>query len=218
MIRDRRFAKELAKEYLDKGQPLSWFDKLYKNSKGDYSKIPWADLAPNPNLIEWITNNDKKLLGCNCLVIGCGLGDDSEYLSNLGLKVDSFDISETAVEICKTRFMHSDVNYFVDDITQLSLKEKYDFIFEAYTLQVLPPLQRDKAIKEIPTVLNDNGQLLIICRGRDETESLGEMPWPLTVSDLEYLNVNLKCIDFEDFLDKNENPTARRFRVLYKKQ
>lgn len=54
-------------------------------------------------------------------------------------------------------------------------------------------------------------------RGRDEAESIGEMPWPLTVRDLEYFNVNLKCVDFEDFLDKNENPAARRFRLLYKK-
>lgn len=217
MSRDRRYAKELAKEYLDKGEPLLWFDKLYQESKDDYTKIPWADLAPNPNLVEWIANNDIEKLGCNCLVIGCGLGDDSEYLSKLGLKVDSFDISETAIEICKKRFTDSNVNYFIDDITQFSLEEKYDFIFEAYTLQVLPPLQRDKAIKKLQTLLKKDGHILIICRGRDEAESIGEMPWPLTVRDLEYLNVNLKSVAFEDFLDKNENPAARRFRLLYKK-
>lgn len=217
MTRDRNLAKKLAKEYIDKNQPLSWFDKLYQEGEDDFSKIPWADLAPNSNLISWIDNSDLDFEDCNCLVIGCGLGDDSEYLSKLGLKVDSFDVSETAIEICKKRFKYSKVNYFVHDITQIDIQEKYDFIFEAYTLQVLPLSLRNKAVGILPNLLIDNGHLLIICRGRDETEPIGDMPWPLTVNDLKYLDANLECIHFEDYLDKKENPVARRFRVHYKK-
>jgi SAM-dependent methyltransferase len=216
MIRNREYARQLAKKYISKGEPLSWFEKLYESGKSDLSLIPWADLKPNPNLIEFINKNNSIIRYGSCLVVGCGLGDDAEYLSTIGFKVDSFDISSTSIEICKGRFPKSNVKYFVDDITCLKTKELYDFVFEAYTLQVLPVDLREKAIRLLPSLINNNGQLLLISRARDKNENKGNMPWPLTIEELEILMSNLNCISFEDYWDTNEDPKVRRFRALYK--
>jgi SAM-dependent methyltransferase len=215
MKRNREFAKELANNYTSKGQPLQWFDKLYEAGRYDLSLIPWADLRPNPNLIEWFKKNKSNLKIDSCLVIGCGLGDDAEYLSSIGFNVESFDISPTAIKMCKDRFSKSSVKYFIDDITDPKHLRQYDFVYEAYTLQVLPKELREKAIKVLPDLLNQNGRLLLISRARDKNENEGNMPWPLTIDDLEILETELKCLSFEDYFDKDEIPEVRRFRILY---
>jgi 2-polyprenyl-3-methyl-5-hydroxy-6-metoxy-1,4-benzoquinol methylase len=216
MIRNREYARQLANKYVSKGEPLSWFEILYESGKSDLSLIPWADLKPNPNLIEFINKNKTVISFGSCVVVGCGLGDDAEYLSTIGFKVDSFDISSTSIEICKERFPKSNVKYFVDDITCLKTKEQYDFVFEAYTLQVLPLDLREKAIRLLPSLIKTNGQLLLISRARAKNENEGNMPWPLTLEELEILKNKLNYISFEDYWDTNEDPKIRRFRALYK--
>lgn len=217
MVRNRIIAREIAGKYLDKGNPLGWFEELYKLGKKDISLIPWCDLRPNPNLIEWLTlAGDKDVNLKECLVIGCGLDDDSEYLQSLGSMVDAFDISQTAIEICTERFPKSKVNYFVDDLTNLTIQKKYDFVFEAYTLQVLPRYTRTVALKCLPDLLKSTGKLLIICRGKDENDDEGDMPWPITKRELESLNNCLTPLNTEDYFDYHESPPVRRFRNLYK--
>ena len=45
---DRRArTRELAAEFNEKGEPLGWFDALYKEAAGDSEKVPWADMEPN---------------------------------------------------------------------------------------------------------------------------------------------------------------------------
>jgi len=50
---DRSKARQLAREHLDRGDALGWFEVLYAAAKGGPSVIPWADMAPNPNLVRW---------------------------------------------------------------------------------------------------------------------------------------------------------------------
>jgi SAM-dependent methyltransferase len=218
MNRNRQYARELAKEYLSKGEPLAWFEKLYADGQSDFSLIPWADFRPNPNLVDFVSAHRSKLGSGSCLVIGCGLGDDAEYLSSLGFDVDSFDISPTAIRICQQRFPDSKVRYFVDDITDFRTGTHYDFVFESYTMQVLPGDLRAHALKLLPALLNENGLLLFICRAREKDEAIDHIPWPLTIDELDPLKNSLTCISFEDYCDANENSEVRRFRILYQKQ
>ena len=90
--------RELAAEFNERGDPLGWFDALYKESGGDVEKIPWADMAPNRFFKSWAETNGLKGEGRKALVVGCGLGDDAKYLHDLGFKVTAFDISPTAIE------------------------------------------------------------------------------------------------------------------------
>jgi hypothetical protein len=47
----RAIAREIARRYLAVGDASGWFEELYITAKGNASAIPWADLAPNPNLV-----------------------------------------------------------------------------------------------------------------------------------------------------------------------
>ena len=196
-------------------KPLAWFEELYRTAKETGLQIPWANFKRNENLdlsenlLDFIPT--KKVL-----VIGCGLGDDAEYLSDCGGKVDAFDLSETAIEMCKKRFPNSKVNYFQADLFALpeSMKGHYDFIFEAYTLQAMPTDYRDKGIIVIPDLLSKNGFLYMICRGRDHHEEISRLPFPISKEELEPFKVKVKEILFEDFHDQ-EDPPKRRFRILY---
>lgn len=73
----RPAARQLAREHIGRGDPLGWFEALYHGAKGDPSRIPWADLAPNPLFSQWLAANPLPE-GTPALKVGCGLGDDAE--------------------------------------------------------------------------------------------------------------------------------------------
>jgi SAM-dependent methyltransferase len=220
MVRNRRFAKELAHIYHLQDRPLEWFEELYQTGKSDLSLIPWADMTPNPNLLEWfkeLENIKKIALTKDCLVVGCGLGNDAEFLADYGFNVDAFDISPTAIELCKKMHPQSKVNYFSDDVTEPHHLKKYDFVFEAYTLQVLPVNLRKKGITNLIEAVKPKGQLLLICRARNKNEDKGDMPWPLTKQDINNFNLHFRVLKFEDYLDQHEDTPVRRFRILFQR-
>jgi hypothetical protein len=92
----------------------------------------------------------------------------------------------------------------------------FDFVFESYTLQVLPRVLRKEAMKCMACLVKTGGHLLVITRGRDAQEAEGSMPWPLTRNELADLEAfGLREISFEDYMDQ-EKPPVRRFRALYR--
>ena len=143
----RQFARKLAKEYVDAGDSLGWFEPLY--AEGDPSKIPWADLKVNPNFEEWLVRKNLHGEGRRALKVGCGLGDDAERLAELGFEVTAFDISPAAIGWCKKRFPKTKVQYLVHDLFSppSEWKGAFDFVLEFYTLQVLTPDLRERAIQ-----------------------------------------------------------------------
>ncbi len=213
----RQRVKQLASEFLARADATGWFEALYAEAGSNYTAVPWADLAPNPNLVDWSIKQGLTGSGKTALTIACGYGDDAEFLAQLGFQVVAFDISPTAITECKRRFPNSQVSYQVADLLNPPTIwfQSFEFVFESYTLQVLPPELRSIAISKISNFLTLSGQLLVITRGREETDSPGEMPYPLTQKELaQFDNWGLRQQSFEDYLD-NENPPVRRFRVLY---
>jgi SAM-dependent methyltransferase len=212
-------AQDLAQKHLAAGDPLGWFEVLYSTAANEPAKIPWADLQPNPHLLTWL-NTHELPPGKRALKIGSGLGDDAEELARRGMNVTAFDISSTAIAWSRRRFRHSPCEYFPADVLNPppQWNDSFDFVFEAYTLQVLPPPLRRQAMRNIALFLVPTGTLLIVCRGREPTDPEGQMPWPLTRRELDTFTVEGKLIEqtFEDFLD-DESPPVRRFRVLYAK-
>ena len=93
---DRIRARELARTYLSRGEPAGWFDALYAESC-HAKEIPWADLVPNPNLVEWFEASTIEAKSKQAIVVGCGLGDDAEFLSDEGFNVTAFDVSPAAI-------------------------------------------------------------------------------------------------------------------------
>lgn len=200
----------IAAEFIQKQQPLDWFEEVYQKGKSGELTIAWADLVPNPNVKTWFEKYKIRGEGKTALVIGCGLGEDAEYLAELGYETDAFDISPTAIEWAKERWQGTKVNYFVADLFKLAAKQ-YDFVLEIYTIQTLPEVLRAKAIDILPNFIAENGQMLLICRSREENELVENVPYPLTKLELSALESQLQVAEFEEYCEADIN----RFRVLY---
>jgi SAM-dependent methyltransferase len=210
--------RRLARESIAQGDAVGWFDALYKGADGRWDQIPWADLSPNPYLVAWLASEEgRRCPRTPSLVVGCGLGDDAEALASAGFSVTAFDVSATAIEGCHARFPESRVHYAVADALAPppSWAGGFGLVFESYTLQVLPPPARVAAGRELAQLVAPGGLLLVLCRGRDATDPIGELPWPLTREELQaFREHGLSEMSFESFLD-DETPPVRRFRALY---
>ena len=217
----RQFARSLARAAIGRGEPLAWLEQLYAQvESAGHSVVPWADLEPNPNLVAWLDREQLDGAGKSALVVGCGLGDDAEELCRRGFQVTAFDVSPSAVAQAAKRFPESAVEYVAADLFEPPQEwtRRYDLVHEAYTLQVLPRGLRAKAVGQLAGFVSPDGILLMIARARDAAEELGEMPWPLTSTELEAASrLGLERISFEDYLD-DERPRVRRFRAVYKRR
>ena len=217
--RERARARDIAQRHLATDDALGWFEALYARAAGDAAIIPWADLMPNPNVIQWLDQHQVAGAGRGALKIGCGLGDDAEELARRGFRTTAFDISASAIAWCRRRFPQSPAMYVVADLFRAPIewRGKFDFVLESYTLQVLPPSLRREAINHIASFVAPRGTLLVVSRGREPDEPHGEMPWPLMKDELtDFLRLGLKEVGFEDYLD-DEEPPVRRFRVAYQR-
>ncbi len=214
----RSRARELAASHLAQGDAVGWFESLYAEAAGDSANVPWADLRPNTSLVEWLEGKPIGSDGRLALVVGCGLGDDAEYLAEHGFRVTAFDISPTAVAWCQSRFPRSAVTYEVGDrlAPPPDWRHAFDFVLEVYTLQVLPRELREQAMARSADTVRPGGMLLVICRGRRPEDAEGQMPWPLLRDELSALErAGLSVETFEEFWDRHEEPPVWRFRACY---
>lgn len=215
----RAIARQIAQEHLQAGDPLGWFEDLYSRAVEETSIIPWADLKPNPNLVDWLDQNRFPISG-RSLTIGCGLGDDAEELARRGFTTTAFDISESAIMWSRRRFPRSSVLYVVSDLLSAPAdwEAMFDFVLESYTLQVLPSGLRLDAVRSISSFVAPGGVLLVIARGREPSEPEGTMPWPLSKKKLSLFKAHgLQEVAFEDFMDSEEVP-VRRFVATYRRE
>lgn len=215
----RAVARQLAARALAEGDPLGWFDELYQKARDEGARVPWADMVPNPHVVPMVEDLFPEGAGRRALKIGCGYGDDAEWLVARGFAVTAFDISPIAIAECRRRFPGSPVDYVVADLFSAppGWREKFDLVWESYTLQVLPPELRREATLRIPDFLADDGRLFIAARARSEDEPEGLMPWPITRAELAvFSDAGLKELFFEDYVD-TEDPPVRRFRACFKK-
>ena len=214
---DRTRARTLAKLAIERGDPVGWFEQLYAEASRGDAIVPWADLAPNPHVVEWLEREAPP--PGRALDIGCGLGDTAEDLARRGFEVVAFDVSASAIDAARRRFPESRVDYRVADLLRLpaDFAGAFDLVIECYTLQVLPPEARAEATAALRRLPRPGGSLLVVARGREPEEPSGQMPWPLTRAEVEAIATpDLALARFEDFLDR-EDPPVRRLRALFRR-
>ena len=215
---DRSRLRELAAESNEKGDPTGWFDRFYREAEEGKAQIPWADGIANPRLVDFLRRHPQDTAGKSALVVGCGLGDDSEFLAGESFATTAFDISPTAIVAAVRRFPHSRVTYVTADLFHPPAiwKQDFDFVFEANTLQALPKSIRATAMERIAEFVAPGGALLVIARGRDETEPEGQIPWPLTRAELnKFQRIGLAEKFFEEHSAREETTSVRRFCTFY---
>lgn len=220
MTDPRSIARKLASEALAAGKPLDWFEVLYSRAATEGVSIPWADRKPNPNLIELFEKVKHLPFGKRAIKVGCGLGDDAEWLARQGFDVTAFDISPSAIRECRLRFPGSSVHYIEMDLFKAPPQwtAAFDLVQESYMLQVLPPELRAAAMAKISEFIAPGGYLLFVTRARDESDPKGAMPWPLTRREVDqFIALRLNSIYFEDYTD-GETPPVRRFRACYQRK
>ncbi|CAI8193718.1 MAG: class I SAM-dependent methyltransferase [Sulfurovum sp.] len=211
---------KMVKTYQENNNPTGWFDDIYKSANGDYKKVFWADLEPSPYLVSWLKKNLINKENKTACVIGCGVGDDAEALASFGFSVTAFDISKTAIDLCKKRYPNSKVTYVVADLFDYpkNWSESFDVVYECNTIQVLPDVYRIKARVAMSSLLCKNGYILVSCRSRNENEKQDAVPLPLTKKEINQFvqSDGLKEISFLQY-DDNQVPSVPHFFGIYQK-
>ncbi|SED05868.1 Methyltransferase domain-containing protein [Tenacibaculum sp. MAR_2009_124] len=179
---DEQMRKKLG---IEETKPVDWFETLYSESNEQGEGVPWANMAPHPVFQTWINLNSNIGIGKTALVIGCGMGDDAIELEKNGFEVTAFDVSHSAIELCKKRFLHSKVSFIQADLLKgiHEWNQKFDFVLEIFTIQALPPKYEDTLIKNIADFVAPDGQLLMVTEVQKEKRTFKKgPPWLLNKS------------------------------------
>ena len=163
-----------------------WFEGVYANANQQAANIPWADLRPNPFMLEWLETHQPATRHKSAVVVGCGLGDDAEELARRGYDVTAFDVSPTAVDWCRQRFPNSQVDYTIGDLFNLTKDWQFDFVLEINTIQAIPVAVRREVVNVIAGLVAPGGTLLAIGRLAKTPDQQIKRPWPLTRAELQY--------------------------------
>lgn len=210
--------QQLAETYAGQGDPNGWFEEFYARAEGNIQKIYWADLEANPLLLTWMENN-KLTSGANAIVIGCGLGDDAEALSRYGFRVTAFDISPSAIEMCRQRYPDTTVEYRVADLFALPADwiHGFDLVYECNTIQILKGSSRSEAVTAISDLVAPGGVVLVSCRSRNAGEGLNEFPVALDKGEIDgFQRTGLVETHFIAY-DDDQNPPIPHFFAIYKR-
>src|SRR5262249_36824020 len=167
----RAEAGKLAAESAAASDATSWFELLYQAAARGEATIPWASLAPNPHLVQWARARPLRGTGHTALVVGCGFGDDAEFVASLGFNVVAFDISPTAIDGARSRFPGSAVDYTPGDLLNppASWRGAFDLVVEIYTVQPLHGTARTTPVSMLPRLVAPRGTLLIIAHPTEQS-------------------------------------------------
>ena len=176
------------------------FDEIYVRAGSDLSAVPWASLTANAALVAWLDRQPEGG-GAAALVVGCGLGDDAEELARRAYHVTAYDVSPTAIELCRHRFPGSPVDYLVADLfaAPRAWTASFALVVEIRTLQSLPLAHRGEAARAIAQTVAPRGRVFVRALGRQPDEPLGSRPWPLTRDELTaFAGAGLVEVEFSD--------------------
>ena len=162
----------------------AWFDAVYETAGDDAAAVPWADLAPKAELVDWLAAHPGD--GQLAVDVGCGLGDNAEALAQAGYRTTGFDLSPKAVAWARQRFPQSAVDYRAADLFDLPADwlGRFDLVHECYTLQALSGDLRERAFAAVASLVAPGGRLLVLTRTAPEGSTPDGPPWPLAPSEL----------------------------------
>ncbi|MEV6138418.1 class I SAM-dependent methyltransferase [Nocardia sp. NPDC051990] len=204
-------ASRLAAKSLAQDDPTGWFEQLYAEAAAGAAIVPWDRDQPNPMVVEWTERRASNGAGRRALVIGCGYGQDAEYIARFGFATTAFDISPTAIAEVRQRFPESAVEYVVADLLDppAAWRDAFDLVVESITVQSMPVSVRDTAIANIRRAVAPGGQLIVIAGIRAEGEQVSGPPWPLTRSEITSFADGLQIVEIE------QNPQTQRWRAEF---
>jgi len=110
-----------------------WHSLYEKVPESEIASLPWHFPAFDPDV-------KRELLGLRppprrVLDLGCGLGNQSHFLSEQKCEVTGTDISRAAIARARSAYPH--IHFLVDDITRTSLVDSFDLIVDRGCFHVL---------------------------------------------------------------------------------
>ncbi|MFH2052828.1 MAG: class I SAM-dependent methyltransferase [bacterium] len=208
----------LARAYAEKGDPDGWFEEFYARSGGDIHKIYWADLAPNAQLVEWL-DRFAHPAGSRAITIGCGLGDDAELLAKYGYRVLAFDISPSAIAMCRKRYPGSRVEYQEADLFDHppGWDRGFDLVYECNTIQILTGENRARALLSIADLTAPGGVVLVSCRSRRTGDQEDAFPVAMDREEIDgFRRAGLEEMALRSY-DDDQDPPVPHFFAVYRR-
>ncbi len=203
------------------GEPTGWFEPLYAGAAGGRGVVPWDRGTPSWLLVEWAQEQALNGGGRRAIVVGCGLGEDSEYIASRGFDTVAFDISASAVLTAQRRFPASAVDYQVADLLDppAGWRQAFDLVVESQTIQALPDPPRRDAIGRIGDMVAPGGTLIVIAIAREAGDDPGQWPpWPITRAEIEtFCTAGLKPVRIENVGDTGHQPPGRRWLAEFRR-
>jgi SAM-dependent methyltransferase len=211
-------ARKLAAEAIADGDATAWFERIYAAAQVGQTAVPWDNGTPAGLLLDW----DRSAGGLHgdgqrAVVVGCGLGEDAEFIASRGFDTTGFDISPTAIQAARQRHPGSPVHYTTADLLKLpaAWRQAFDLVIESNTLQALPDPPRATAIARTGTLVAPRGTLLAMARAREPSEPDNGPPWALTRAEIDALAApGLVPVRVED-LRAAGRPPSRRWRAEF---
>ncbi|MPZ93402.1 MAG: methyltransferase domain-containing protein [Propionibacteriales bacterium] len=210
-------ARRLAADSLAANDATSWFERLYVAAEARELTMPWDRGAPHHLLVQWAEEQHLEGRGRRALIVGCGLGQDAEYVQGLGFDTVAFDVSAAGVRTAHRRFPDSGVQYVTADLLdpRAEWRAAFDLVVESLTVQSLPESLRPAAIAAVARLVRPGGTLIVIAAVRDELEIPVGPPWPLTRADVEaFATEGLQPVRIEDIRDAKQR-SVRRWRAEF---
>jgi SAM-dependent methyltransferase len=212
----RRLARESAAD-----DPTGWFERLYAAAAAGQATVPWDRGAVHPILLEWAQTTRLAGRGDRAVVVGCGTGENAEFLSDNGFHTVAFDISATAVQTAQARFPQSDVEYLVADLLDPPAAWQYafDLVVEVFTVQSLPPQWHPLASMNTGSLVKPGGTLLVLAAVAERApEPNTGPPWPLTREEITaFTDGGLDLVQLDE-VPGPADPSHRRWRAEYRRR
>jgi SAM-dependent methyltransferase len=212
-------ARRLAAESLAEDNPTGWFERLYVAASEGTAIVPWDRGGPNQLLVEWVATRNLDGRGRRALVVGCGLGDDAEFVAGLGFDTVAFDISATAIGTARSRYPDSVVDYRTADLLDPppDWDGAFDLVVESLTVQSLPEPAHPEAIARVSRFVRPGGTLLVIAFAGLDSEAFEGPPWPLSRDEIEaFASDRLTVVGIDDIETANP-PVAHRWRAEFRR-
>jgi SAM-dependent methyltransferase len=209
--------RELAVESLRAGSATDWFERLYSEAGRGDAIVPWDRGEPHPVLVEWCESNAVDGGGRSAMVVGCGRGNDAEYLAARGFVTTAFDVAPAAIAQAHDRYPRSSVDYQVADLLDLPAKwrGRFDLVAEFMTVQSMPRDVRDRAIAAVAELVGPGGTLLVVGATPD-VDTGTEPPWPLDRKEIEsFADGPLEIVAIDE-LPRFEDPQTTRWRAEFR--
>lgn len=199
------------------GDGTGWFEPLYAAAAKGEAEVPWDDGLPNPSLVEWLQREGIDGRGKRALEVGCGYGQGALVLAELGFSVIAVDLSPSAIEYAKKHNAHANIEHRVVNMFEppAEFQGAFDLVVEIYTLQAIPADIRPRLAAQLPKVVAPGGEMIVVCRARDEETPAEGPPWPLTESEIRSLTNGgrLELNRLERYVDYEDKD---RFRAHFK--